>query len=124
MLLSLGFPSEPLTPEARHHTDAPVSRDIDESRPAVAVCLGMQHHQHDVLLGLHHDYARETPFSLSPDDRRRHLYVIGKTGTGKFVFLENIVIQDILAGRGVAFINPHGDSASRILDFHPAGPDQ
>jgi hypothetical protein len=51
---------------------------------------------------------------MSPEDRLRHLYVIGQTGTGKSVFLKNMVIQDMLAGEGVCYIDPHG---SDILDI-------
>ncbi len=53
------------------------------------------------------------------DDRRRHMYVVGKTGVGKTTLLENMVITDILSGKGVCFIDPHGDSAEKILDFIP-----
>lgn len=62
---------------------------------------------------------REVPFGIKTDDRRRHMYLIGKTGMGKTTMMENMVIQDILAGRGVAFIDPHGDSVVKILDFIP-----
>ena len=58
-------------------------------------------------------------FGIKPDDRRRHVYIIGKTGMGKTTMLENLIIADINAGRGVAFIDPHGDSAEKILDFIP-----
>jgi CxxC-x17-CxxC domain-containing protein len=61
----------------------------------------------------------EKPFGIKLDDRRRHMYIIGKTGMGKSVMLKNLVIQDIIKGRGVAFIDPHGDSAEEILDFVP-----
>jgi CxxC-x17-CxxC domain-containing protein len=54
------------------------------------------------------------------DDRRRHLYVIGKTGMGKTVLLENMAIQDILSGKGVGFIDPHGEAAERLLEFIPS----
>ncbi len=53
------------------------------------------------------------------DDRRRHLYIIGQTGTGKSVFLKEMIRQDILAGKGVCFIDPHGDAAEEILSFIP-----
>ncbi len=62
---------------------------------------------------------REVPFGIKTDDRRRHMYVIGKTGMGKTTMMENMVIQDILAGRGVCFVDPHGDSVVKILDFIP-----
>ncbi len=54
--------------------------------------------------------------SLSQADRRRHIYVIGQTGSGKTTFLNNCILQDILSGRGFAFIDPHGDAAELIID--------
>lgn len=62
---------------------------------------------------------RQVPFGIKVDDRRRHMYVIGKTGMGKTTMLENMVIQDIRNGNGVCFIDPHGDSIQKILDFVP-----
>lgn len=53
------------------------------------------------------------------DDRRRHMYVIGQTGTGKSEFLKFMVQQDIKAGRGVAFIDPHGEAVEDILKMIP-----
>lgn len=64
--------------------------------------------------------GQQRKFGIRQDDRRRHMYVIGKTGMGKSVFLENMAIQDIQAGRGLAFIDPHGETAQRLLDFIPA----
>lgn len=52
---------------------------------------------------------------LSENDRRRHTYIIGQTGTGKSVFQENLALQDMIEGRGFAFIDPHGDSAEKLL---------
>jgi len=63
--------------------------------------------------------GEEKPFGIKLDDRRRHMYIIGKTGMGKSVMLQNLVIQDIVKGRGVAFIDPHGESAEEILKFVP-----
>lgn len=58
-------------------------------------------------------------FGIKTDDRRKHMYAIGKTGMGKTVMLENMAIDDIRAGRGFAFIDPHGESAQRLLSFVP-----
>src|SRR3989338_3010494 len=58
-------------------------------------------------------------FGIKNDDRRRHMYVVGSTGMGKSELLKNMAIQDIEAGRGVCFIDPHGDSAGALLDFVP-----
>lgn len=58
-------------------------------------------------------------FYLSQDDRRRHVYVIGQTGTGKTTLMETLILQDIVAGRGVTLIDPHGDVAQRIANSIP-----
>ena len=59
-------------------------------------------------------------FGIKTDDRRRHVYIVGKTGMGKTVTLENMVIQDIRAGHGIGFVDPHGEAAEKILDFIPS----
>ncbi len=61
----------------------------------------------------------ERPVYLSEDDRRRHMYVIGRTGTGKTEFLKSLMLQDILAGKGICFIDPHGDAAEEMLELIP-----
>jgi hypothetical protein len=58
-------------------------------------------------------------FGLETEDRRQHLYVIGKTGTGKTTLLRNLLIQDIAMGRGIALIDPHGDLAEELLNHIP-----
>ncbi len=57
--------------------------------------------------------------NLAVDDRRRHLAILGKTGTGKTTLLQNLLIADIRAGRGVACIDPHGDLADSLLELIP-----
>ncbi|MCF7906849.1 type IV secretion system DNA-binding domain-containing protein [Patescibacteria group bacterium] len=59
-------------------------------------------------------------FGIRRPDRRRHMYLIGKTGTGKSTALENMIYQDIQMGHGVAIVDPHGDLAERSLDFVPS----
>lgn len=59
-------------------------------------------------------------FGIKTDDRRRHMYVLGKTGMGKTTLLENMVLADIYAGHGLAYIDPHGDTAEKIIDFIPS----
>lgn len=59
-------------------------------------------------------------FGIKSDDRQRHVYVIGKTGMGKTTLLENIVMQDIANGHGVAYIDPHGDTAEKLIKAIPA----
>lgn len=64
--------------------------------------------------------GQEHIFGIKRDDRRRHMYVIGKTGMGKTTLLENMIIADINAGNGLAVVDPHGDLAEEILNFIPA----
>ncbi len=59
-------------------------------------------------------------FGIKQDDRRRHVYLIGKTGMGKTTLMENMIYQDIKAGRGVALVDPHGDFVEKILDYIPS----
>mgnify|MGYP001286620076 CR=1 FL=1 len=59
-------------------------------------------------------------FGIKEDDRRRHMYVIGKTGMGKTNLLENLAIQDIKHGKGIAFIDPHGDTAEKLIRAIPS----
>ncbi len=58
-------------------------------------------------------------FGIKRDDRRRHFYVLGKTGMGKTSMLEYMVIQDIAGGEGVGFVDPHGEAAEELLKFIP-----
>ncbi|HEY4499906.1 MAG TPA: type IV secretion system DNA-binding domain-containing protein [Candidatus Paceibacterota bacterium] len=58
-------------------------------------------------------------FGIKRDDRRRHMYVIGKTGVGKTTLLENMVIEDMRSGHGVAIVDPHGEFAEKMLEFVP-----
>ena len=59
-------------------------------------------------------------FGIKIDDRRRHTYIIGKTGMGKTTLIENMVYSDILAGKGVCYVDPHGDTAEKILGWIPS----
>ena len=72
-----------------------------------------------VLLGTNEFRGEKKAIYLGDDDRRRHMYVIGQTGMGKSVFLENIAFQDMCDGRGFAFIDPHGDAVEALLKRVP-----
>ena len=63
---------------------------------------------------------KEQTFGIKRDDRRRHMYVIGKTGMGKSNLLENMAIQDIRNGEGVCVVDPHGEFAEKMLKAVPA----
>src|SRR3989339_2103136 len=58
-------------------------------------------------------------FGIKTDDRRRHMYFIGKTGMGKSTVLENMIIQDIQDGKGVCVVDPHGDLVEKVINFVP-----
>lgn len=75
--------------------------------------------QEGLLLGYGVFRGAETPVRMTRDDRRRHLYIIGQTGTGKTAFMKNMVRQDIEAGDGMCFIDPHGDTVEEILGLVP-----
>lgn len=64
--------------------------------------------------------GKKTTFGVKSDDRARHFYVIGKTGMGKSTIFENMAIQDIKNGEGIAYLDPHGSTADKLLDFVPA----
>src|SRR5713226_9034360 len=56
---------------------------------------------------------------LDPEERRRHLYIVGQTGTGKSTLLLNLIAQDLAAGEGLALLDPHGDLAEAVLRHIP-----
>ena len=71
------------------------------------------------LIGQTNFRGQHTKYGIKQDDRRRHVYVIGKTGMGKSTLLENMIRSDIEAGKGVGVIDPHGDLAEAVLRFIP-----
>jgi Helicase HerA, central domain len=73
--------------------------------PALELCIGA-HHSGGVV-------------TLDPEERRRHLYVVGQTGTGKSTLLLNLIRQDLAAGEGLALLDPHGDLALAALEQVP-----
>ena len=66
-----------------------------------------------------HTRGKRDMFGIRSVDRGKHVYVIGKTGMGKSTMLENMAIQDIQNGEGIAYIDPHGSTAEKLLDFVP-----
>jgi type IV secretory pathway TraG/TraD family ATPase VirD4 len=73
-----------------------------------------------LLLGESVFRGQSRPIYMTYDDRRRHLYIVGQTGTGKTTMIDNLVLQDIKNGKGVAVIDPHGELAEHALSFVPA----
>lgn len=88
-------------------TDLPCAENTD---PSNLTLLGKTNYR-----GMHETFG----IKCDPD-RGRHMYIIGKTGMGKTTLLENMIFDDIQAGRGVGVVDPHGDLAERVIDFVPA----
>lgn len=82
----------------------------DESVPSTGLWLGVASYR-----GIEKDIAMS-----NIDDRRRHMYIIGQTGTGKSKFMDNLALQDIYAGHGLCFIDPHGEEVEWLLQRIPA----
>ncbi|MCD6094703.1 type IV secretory system conjugative DNA transfer family protein [bacterium] len=72
-----------------------------------------------LLLGYNQYREEKTEVRIKRDDRRRHLYIIGQTGTGKSSFLSNLIEQDIKNGEGIGVLDPHGDLIEDILGKIP-----
>jgi hypothetical protein len=71
------------------------------------------------LLGYNEFRGTKKEIRLGTNDRRRHVYIIGQTGTGKSVLLENLAYQDMMDGKGFAFVDPHGDSVEELIGKVP-----
>ncbi len=77
--------------------------------------------EHDfTMLGKTNFRGSNQEFGIKTLDRRRHIYIIGKTGMGKSTLLENMIFSDIQAGKGVGVVDPHGDLADAVLNFVPS----
>lgn len=72
-----------------------------------------------IKLGTNSYRGKDTEIYFAPEDRMRHLYVIGQTGTGKTTIMKNMIAQDIAAGHGVCYIDPHGTDIQDILSYIP-----
>ena len=72
-----------------------------------------------LLIGYNEFRGVKKPIRISDTDRRRHIHIIGQTGVGKSVLQENLAYQDMMDGRGFAFVDPHGDSVEALLSKVP-----
>lgn len=72
-----------------------------------------------LFLGLSNFRGIKRPVFMSDEDRQRHIYIIGKTGTGKSKFLQSMILQDFAEGKGLCFIDPHGDAVEELLGMVP-----
>ncbi|MBI5413205.1 DUF87 domain-containing protein [Candidatus Peregrinibacteria bacterium] len=80
---------------------------------------GTVKHNEVSFFGITNFHNQNFKFGLKQSDRRRHLYVVGKSGTGKSKMLELLIAADVLAGRGVGVLDPHGDLVDAILKYVP-----
>ena len=87
----------------------------------VAMDINNKEKENEVVFFAETNYRNiRKKFGIKTADRRQHMYFIGKTGTGKSTTFENMIYQDIHAGRGLAVVDPHGELAEKILDFIPS----
>ncbi|MEK7084125.1 MAG: type IV secretion system DNA-binding domain-containing protein [Patescibacteria group bacterium] len=88
--------------------------------PQLRPGYGDPHEQEEVCIFAQTNYRNQMRrFGIKLDDRRRHMYTIGKTGMGKTTMMENMVLHDIYRGHGVGVVDPHGDFAEKIIDYIP-----
>ncbi len=91
-----------------------LKREQRKTRAAPAIATGS-----GLLLGINAHAGKTVEVALTPDQRSRHMYVIGASGTGKSTLLLNLILQDLKTGQGVAVLDPHGDLIDQILERVP-----
>ena len=91
----------------------------EKLRETVFILLDENHLEEIESLGETTFREERRAFGIRPKDRRHHVYLIGKTGTGKSTLIKNMVIQDLRLNHGVALVDPHGDLVEDILNFIP-----
>jgi hypothetical protein len=102
------FPEQKSIPTSQLERQGSKQVDAPRNMPDEGLLLG-----YNVFRGV------KKPIRLSKGDRARHMYVVGQTGTGKSTYLENLALQDMLSGGGFAFVDPHGDTAEKLLSMVP-----
>lgn len=103
------------------HTSAVTSGDSLRQSHASTAAVPVDISDSGTLLGINKHRNSETKVYMQDDDRLRHFYTIGQTGTGKSTLLKNMIIQDIIAGNGVCMIDPHGSDIQEVLANVPEG---
>lgn len=98
---------------------APGIEWVNSRRLEAPVDIPEEHEEGVTLMGATNFRNSNKKYGIRTVDRRRHVYIIGKTGMGKSTLLENMIFSDIKAGKGVAVIDPHGDLADATLSFVP-----
>ena len=104
-------------PNSKSSSFEAMPRFLSKNLPPTPRMLAEQ--QHHVVLGDNIHQEQVTLIGLSEEERKRHVYIVGGTGTGKTTLLKYMIVQDIKAGRGVAVIDPHGDLATDLLNYIP-----
>ena len=102
------FPDDSQTHTSQIERQASKQVDGPRNMPTEGLLLG-----YNVFRGV------KKEIRLSDNDRRRHLYIVGQTGTGKSTILENLALQDMLDGKGFAFVDPHGDTVEKLMGMVP-----
>src|SRR5690606_24764637 len=102
------FPDQKNIPTSQLERQSSKQVDAPRNIPSDGLFLG-----YNIFRGV------KKPIRVALQDRQRHMYVVGQTGTGKSTFLENLAFQDMLNGDGFAFVDPHGDTAEKLLAMVP-----
>ena len=103
-------------PPANDLSFLPVRRH--RSVPAI---LPLQYHpkKADIALFINDHQGIAQPIQMSTEDRMRHMFIVGQTGTGKSTLMESLILQDIESGKGIAVVDPHGDMVDNVLGKIP-----
>jgi GTPase SAR1 family protein len=73
----------------------------------------------DIALFINEHQGIAQPIQMSTEDRMRHMFIVGQTGTGKSTLMESLILQDIQAGKGIAVVDPHGDMVDNVIGKIP-----
>ena len=94
---------------------------VKHRSPELSAPLSMIHSDAklDVFVGVNRHGGEETPIGITLPQRQKHMYVIGKTGTGKTTLLKSSIYQDMVNGKGLAVLDPHGDMFRELLALVP-----
>lgn len=102
-----------------HFPQGIVSPQLKEASSGVAPAPLDMDEENGLFLGINNYRGNQKRITMQREDRLRHLYVIGQTGTGKTTIIKNMMIQDIKNGEGCCFIDPHGSDVQDILEHIP-----
>jgi hypothetical protein len=102
------------------HTDALSTSSTLKRSTAKSAPAPLTLPEEGTLIGINSYQGSEKKIFMAPEDRLRHFYIIGQTGTGKSSLLKNMIYEDIQAGHGVCMIDPHGSDIQDVLGYVPA----